>query len=189
MTTDAELIGWSLAGDADAFMELVGRHEAAIWGYLVRRAGRQSAEDLLGEVWVTAFAARHRYDRAFPSARPWLFGIAGNVLRRSWRDRPAEAARADFDAFPLGQDPWPGEDERIHGAALLRRALARLRPEEREVLCLVVWEELRVVEAARALELPPGTARRLLHQARTTLRETPELTALVTAAPSAKEVR
>ncbi|MGH8979670.1 MAG: RNA polymerase sigma factor [Acidimicrobiales bacterium] len=182
MTTDAELISWSLVGDGDAFVELVRRHEGAVWSYLVRRAGRQAAEDLLGEVWVAAFGARARYDRAFPSARPWLFGIAGNVLRRSWRDRPAAAfpIDAETDGEPPSEDPWPTQDERIHGAALLRDALTRLSPEQREVLCLVVWEELRVAEAARALEIPSGTARRLLHEARLTLRDVPELRALAT---------
>jgi RNA polymerase sigma factor (sigma-70 family) len=193
VTSDAELIAWSLAGDPDAFMEVVVRHESAVWGYLVRRAGRQAAEDLLGEVWVAALSARPRYDRSYPSARPWLFGIAGNVLRRSWRDHPAEDGSVDPDSVPVGQDPWPAENERIHGAAVLRRALTRLRPDEREVLCLVVWEGLSAAEAARTLDIPPGTARRLLHQARLALRTAPELTALMAGcspAPStAKENR
>ena len=50
MASDAELIGWSLAGDPDAFVEMINRHESAVWGYLRRRVGREAAEDLLGEV-------------------------------------------------------------------------------------------------------------------------------------------
>ena len=49
MTSDAELIAQSLAGDADAFVEMIRRHEAAVGAYLARRAGRDLAEDLLGE--------------------------------------------------------------------------------------------------------------------------------------------
>src|ERR1700748_1117302 len=87
---DSELIARSLDGDQDAFVEVVRRHEAAVGAYLARRAGRDLAEDLLGEVWVAALASRATYDRSFPDARPWLFGVAHNTLRRHWRSRPAE---------------------------------------------------------------------------------------------------
>ncbi|MEV7971442.1 hypothetical protein AB0O34_36425 [Sphaerisporangium sp. NPDC088356] len=50
MTTDAELIGRSLAGDKEAFVEVVRRHEGAVGAYLARRVGREAAEDLLGDV-------------------------------------------------------------------------------------------------------------------------------------------
>lgn len=71
ISTDAELISTSLSGNNEAFVELVERHEAAVWAYLVRRAGRQVAEDLLAEVWTGAYASRRRYDLSFPEARPW----------------------------------------------------------------------------------------------------------------------
>lgn len=180
MTTDAELIGWSLQGDREAFVELVGRHEGAVWAYLARRVGRQVAEDLLGEVWLAAFASRHAYDRSYPVARPWLFGVASNTLRRHWRSRPAEDPVPDLAGLPdrsVMSDPWPAEEARLDGQYLLRRALARLPGVEREVLFLVVWEELTVADAGRALGIPPGTARRHLHQARLTLRGTPGLLA------------
>ena len=64
--------------------------------------------------------------------------------------------------------------------SLLRAALAKLKPEEREVLTLVAWEDLTAADAARVLGIPAGTARRLLHQARTALRNTPEVAALLT---------
>jgi DNA-directed RNA polymerase specialized sigma24 family protein len=74
MASDAELIGRSLAGDREAFMEVIGRHEVAIGAYLERRVGREAAEDLLGDVWVSAFESRRTYDRSYPEARPWLYG-------------------------------------------------------------------------------------------------------------------
>ena len=48
MASDAELIGRSLSGDAEAFMEVICRHEVAIGAYLERRVEREAAEDLLG---------------------------------------------------------------------------------------------------------------------------------------------
>ncbi|HET9077132.1 MAG TPA: sigma-70 family RNA polymerase sigma factor [Acidimicrobiales bacterium] len=182
MASDSELIKWSLAGDTAAFVEVVDRHEAAVWAYLVRRAGRQAAEDLLGEVWTAAFAARRTYDLSFPVARPWLFGVALNTLRRHWRSQPVGDPRADLADLAgrsVMSDPWPSADERIHGEAVLRRALDQLPADEREVLFLVVWEELTVADAARSLGIPAGTARRYLHQARVALRDTPGMVALL----------
>src|SRR4051812_49955570 len=89
MASDADLIGRSLDGDVDAFVEVVERHEVAVGSYLARRAGRDAAEDLLGEVWVAAFESRRSYDRSYDDARPWLYGVALNRLRRYWRSPPA----------------------------------------------------------------------------------------------------
>lgn len=170
MTTDAALISRSLAGDDGAFVELLHRHQAAVWAYVARRAGSGPAEDLVSEVWIAAFRARPTYDPAFAVARPWLFGIARNVLRRHWRTRPDEELAGDMTTHPLRADPWPAVDERLHGADALRAALAGLRPAEREVLLLIVWEQLTVAEAARTVGIPAGTARYHLHRARIALR-------------------
>jgi RNA polymerase sigma-70 factor (ECF subfamily) len=187
MTSDAELIGRSLAGDGEAFMEVICRHEGAVGAYLARRAGREAAEDLLGEVWVAAFESRGTYDRSFAEARPWLYGVALNRLRHHWRSRPAEDLVPDMTSMASGWDPWPAVDARVATRPVLRAALATLRPEEREVLTLVAWEDLTVADAARALGLPAGTARRLLHQARVALRNAPEVAALLTDLNGVKE--
>jgi len=187
MTSDAELIGRSLAGDGQAFMEVICRHEVAVGAYLARRAGREAAEDLLAEVWVAAFESRRTYDRSFAGARPWLYGVALNRLRHYWRSRPAEDLVPDVAILADGWDPWPAVDARVDTQVVLRAALAKLRLEEREVLALVAWEDLTVADAARVLGLPAGTARRLLHQARMALRDAPEMAALLTEFNTVKE--
>ncbi|MFD5830666.1 RNA polymerase sigma factor [Lentzea sp. NPDC060358] len=179
MASDAELIGRSLRGDTGAFVEVISRHETAIGNYLARRVGRQAAEDVLGDVWVAAYESRASYDRSYPEARPWLYGVALNRLRRHWRSEPQEQPAPDLSAVVSGWDPWPAVDTRVDAQASLRRALARLKPEEREVLGLVAWEDLTVAEAGRVLAIPAGTARRLLHQARKALRQAPEVAALL----------
>jgi RNA polymerase sigma factor (sigma-70 family) len=187
MASDAELIARSLAGDGEAFVEVIRRHEAAVGAYLARRAGRELAGDLLGEVWVAALASRGTYDRSFPDAGPWLFGVARNTLRRHWRSLPAEEPVPDLAGLASGWDPWPAVDSRVDTVRVLRAALARLRPQEREILTLVAWEDLTVADAGRALGMPAGTARRCLHQARLALRGEPGVAALLNEFIAVKE--
>jgi RNA polymerase sigma-70 factor (ECF subfamily) len=97
--TDAELIGRSLRTQPDAFVGVVRRHEVALHGFLARRAGRQAADDLLGEVWLRAFAARAGYDHSYGDARPWLYGIARNVCQPSARCPPPSGTSCCW---------WPG---------------------------------------------------------------------------------
>jgi RNA polymerase sigma factor (sigma-70 family) len=189
MASDAELIGRSLSGDAEAFMEVVCRHEVAIGAYLERRVGREAAEDLLGEVWAAAFEYRRTYDRSFAGARPWLYAIALNRLRQYWRSRSSEDLVADVTGLADGWDPWPTVDVRVDTRTAFRAAVAGLKPEEREVLTLVAGEDLTVADAARVLGMPAGTARRLLYQARTALRNAPEVAALLTELNSVKETK
>jgi RNA polymerase sigma factor (sigma-70 family) len=167
--TDGVLIERSLRGRADAFVEVVRRHEVAVHGFLARRGGRQVADDLLGEVWVRAFAARGGYDLAHADARPWLYGIARNVLRAHWK--ASRAVGQHIVEPPV--DPWDDVVDRLDSAArapALASALRTLPAAERDVLLLVAWEQLTPAEAAVVLGVPPGTARSRLHRARTTLR-------------------
>jgi RNA polymerase sigma factor (sigma-70 family) len=187
MASDAELIGWSLAGDGEAFVGVVRRHEVAVGAYLSRRAGSVVAKDLLGEVWLGAFRSRSTYDRSFSDARPWLYGVARNTLRHHWRSLPTEELFADVADVASGWDPWPAVDERFDTDAALRTALMHLRPAERDVLTLVVWEDLSVADAARALGIPAGTAYRYLHQARLTLRSAPGMVDLLTGLNTVKD--
>jgi RNA polymerase sigma factor (sigma-70 family) len=187
MASDAELIGRSLSGDAEAFMEVVCRHEVAIGAYLERRVGRAAAEDLLGDVWAAAFQYRATYDRSFTGARPWLYTMALNRLRQYWRSRSSEDLVPDVAILADGWDPWPAVDVRVDTRTAFRAAVAGLKSDEREVLLLVAGEDLTVADAARVLGMPAGTARRLLHQARTALRNSPQVAALLTELNSVKE--
>ena len=169
--TDGTLIERSYRGRPDAFVEVVRRHETAVHGFLARRAGPQFAADLLGEVWLRAFAGRGGYDPAHPDARPWLYGIARNVLRAHWRAR--RASGDPVTAPEAACDPWEAVVDRLDAAARVGTLVAALRalpPAEREVLLLVAWEQLTPAQAAAVLGVPQGTARSRLHRARAALR-------------------
>src|SRR3978361_1713481 len=93
--SDATVIETSIAAPG-AFGELFDRHATVVFRYLVRRVGVDEAETLLGEVFRIAFEKRSAYDCARPNARPWLYGIATNLVahhRRTETRRIAATAR------------------------------------------------------------------------------------------------
>ena len=99
--SDAQIIAASRV-EPLVFAAVFDRHYDAVHRYLARRVGSDLADDLAAETFTTAFDVRRRYDTARPDARPWLFGIATNLLRHHHRgearrlrayarlDRPAD---------------------------------------------------------------------------------------------------
>ena len=172
--SDALLLRKAATGNAAAFSALMRRHGQAIHAYLARRCGRDGADDLLSEVFLRAYAARRQYDQRWLDARPWLYGIARNVLREHWRHAGATEPAGELLDLAASEDPWPDVDSRLDAAARLsglRSALAQLGSSDRDVLLLVTWEGLTPTEAAIALGIPPGTARSRLYRARCVMRE------------------
>ena len=139
---DAVLIERSLRV-AEVFAELYDRHAAAIFRFAARRLGEQTAEDVIAETFLVAFRRRDRYDLARPDARPWLYGIAVNVIgkRRRAEVRMLRAlARTGLD--PGADVEIERADDRIAAGGLRRQlaaALAALPAENRDVLLLVAW--------------------------------------------------
>jgi len=156
------------------FAEIFDRHFDAIHRYLVRRVGRQLADDLAAETFVEAFRVRDRYDETRPNARPWLHGIAANLVRhhhREERRRLMAYARTGVD--PIADEFGPAES-RVDAHALGPRialALASLRAGDRDTLLLFAWEHLSYEEIGHALDVPIGTVRSRLNRARRRVRE------------------
>ncbi|WP_406369118.1 RNA polymerase sigma factor [Streptomyces sp. NBC_00647] len=173
--SDARMIERS-RDEPELFAALFDRHADAVHRYTARRLGAEVAEDLTAETFTTAFQQRHRYDLARDDARPWLLGIATNLISRH---RRAEARR--FRA--LARLPEPVQDEEPvadravarAGAAGVRRelaaALSGLSARHRDVILLVAWGGLDYEQAAQALGVPIGTVRSRLNRARSRLRE------------------
>jgi RNA polymerase sigma factor (sigma-70 family) len=173
MPDDAAVIAQSCQ-QPDQFAALFDRHAPYIHRYLARRVGLQDAEDLLAETFLTAFRKRGRYDPSRADARPWLYGIATNLVgqhrreeRRQFRLRQAAAPEPDM--------PDMSERAVVQATALslrsvLAQALASLPDADRDVLLLIAWEDLSYQEVAQALAIPVGTVRSRLHRARVKLR-------------------
>ena len=171
--TDAELIQASF-DDPRRFATVYDRHAGTVFRFLVRRVGRGAADELLGDTFRIAFERRATFDLARSSARPWLYGIATNLVARHRRtesrrlratarlaagapaEAPADRVAAAVDAASI----WPD----------VMAAIADLPGPERDTLLLWVWEDLSYEEIAVALDIPVGTVRSRLNRARTRLR-------------------
>ena len=161
--------------EPERFAVLFDRHAPYIHRYLARRAGRQVADDLLAETFLAAFARRYRYDLGRPDARPWLYGIATNLIGQHRRD---EVRQYRIRQAAAAEPALPGHAERVAAdvtaqamRTLLATALAGLPARDRDVLLLIAWEQLTYQETARALAIPVGTVRSRLHRARTQVRQ------------------
>lgn len=179
------------AGDPEAFAELFGAHARAVFGHAARlSADRGTAEDVVSLTFLEAWRLREKLrpeaaavdeDADVPEGdglRPWLYGIATNVLRntrRAARRHSAALARlpdrpADRDTLPDFADDVVGRMERAERLAAAHTAIGRLRRAEREVFALCVWSGLSYAAAGEALGVPASTVRSRLARARQRLR-------------------
>lgn len=85
---DSRLIADSLV-DPAAFAGIFDRHAAVLLRYMMRRVGPSDAESLLGELFRVAFESRSRFDLSRSDARPWLYGIAANLVIKHHQTRAA----------------------------------------------------------------------------------------------------
>jgi RNA polymerase sigma factor (sigma-70 family) len=170
---DGEVIGRSRS-EPELFALLFRRHATGIGRYAARRLGPGPAEDIVAETFLVAFRQRERYDPARCDARPWLFGIAGNLIRRHYRDEVRQLrALARTGADPVAESFTDRADARLAAGAASRAvaaAIADLDPDQRDVLLLITWGELTYDQAAEALGVPEGTVRSRMNRARTRLR-------------------
>lgn len=160
--------------DPERFAEIFDRHWTAIHRYVAWRLGAEMAEDVAADVFLTAFRSRDRYDPTRPDARPWLYGIATNLIgqhRRTERRRTELLARTE--AVWASESFVDRSDARIAAERLRPRlvaVLSRLPAADRDLLLLVAWADLTYEETAHALGVPIGTVRSRLHRVRKKVR-------------------
>lgn len=174
--SDAAAVAFSVT-DPAAFAAIFDRHAASIHRFLARRVEPAEAESLLGEVFRVAFERRETFDLGRASARPWLYGIATNLIARH---RRSEAHRLRAMASLASMRVEGAEDAVDDRAAEVADAgeswatvvdaIDQLPDAERDTLMLFAWEELSYDDIAAALDVPVGTVRSRLNRARRRLR-------------------
>lgn len=184
---DADAVRRCLAGDREAFGELVTRWQDRIHAVTQRMTGdAHLARDLAQETFLRAWSSLSSFEggAAFGT---WLHSIAINQVRTEMRRRSAQKRGAPVSIEALGggeadggeagtfepegpaADPARPMEERER-AALLQRAVAELDPEFREVLVLREFRDLQYEEIAEITGVPVGTVRSRLFRARSELR-------------------
>jgi RNA polymerase sigma factor (sigma-70 family) len=173
---DAELVTESLAGNRDAFGQIVAHHQSLICALAYSATGSLTrSEDLAQETFVTAW--KHLPELREPAKlRAWLCGIArnliGKTLRRDSREPvhaagPLEEANESPSHEPLPADQMIGKEEQ----AILWRSLERIPETYREPLVLFYREHQSVERVADELELTQDAVRQRLSRGRKLLQE------------------
>ena len=160
----AELVRRALAGDPDAFRDLVTAHQAKVWSICLRITGNHAdAQDAVQDALTAAWRHLHRF-RGDASFGTWLYRIASNaslaIVRRR-RDEPAEV-----------QEHWAVTSDRTDEHALrdeVQRLLAAIPEHYRAALVLREYGELTYEEIAVALGIPVQTVKSRIHRARAAL--------------------
>ena len=162
-------------GDAAAFDLLVLRHRDAVYRFVRSRLGlqRAEAEDVTQDALVEVYRSLHRFEGR-SRLRSWILGVAANVCRsrrrsRSWgalRESPDDEALRELPDCSAGQEEALARHEL---QAAVREAIDALGPEHRCVVTLREVEGLSYQEIAEALQIPLGTVRSRLHNARALL--------------------
>ncbi|HET7540171.1 MAG TPA: RNA polymerase sigma factor [Polyangiaceae bacterium] len=168
-TPDPVLIGRLASGDLGALGALYDRYQAPLRRFIARCSGNSAdVDDLVHATFLAAVASAGRYDgRA--SCRPWLVGIAAQLLRRRRQTfgrllSVLSTLRGTTQTF---RDPRPALQARTD----VTRALAALSEAKRMTLLMAEVEGMSCSEIAVALEVPIGTVWTRLHAARRELRQ------------------
>jgi RNA polymerase sigma factor (sigma-70 family) len=183
-TSDTQLVVQAIAGDEDAFAQLVLRYQSVIKSYLYRLvARREEAEDLAQEVWIRVFTQLGKA-AGYSSVRTWLFATATQVAMADDRVRtrfPVDAqdkAKALTDADPeildfLHQTHWESPHARYemreHIDFCFTCMMKALPLDEQVAFLLCEIYDCTDSEVAEALGRPVAAVQNLLDQARTTM--------------------
>jgi RNA polymerase sigma-70 factor, ECF subfamily len=158
----------------EAFANVFDRHFAFVHRFVARRAGRDRADDVASQTFTVAFAHRGRYRDDLGTARPWLLGIATNLLRAEYRgDTRRESIFERLGGEPVVasfSSPLADASADLNDDNRLTNALSKLDPGQRDALLMHALGELSYAEIASALDIPIGTVRSRISRACAALR-------------------
>lgn len=162
--SDKELLARHVAGDTEAFGELVRRHRDRLWAVALRTLGdREEAADAVQDALVSAYRAAHTF-RGQSAVTTWLHRITVNACLDRARKKASrrtstveDAERLEHLLEPHEAASAPAERHDLHRE--LFRALRTLPPEQRAALVLVDMQGYPVAEAAQILNVATGTVK------------------------------
>ncbi len=165
------LVERARCGDADAFTRLYEQFASPLFRFVLFRVGdRTDAEDIVQRVFLNMIEALPSYERRGAPFAAWLFRIARNAVIDHARVR-RDHASLDEASDVRAAGPGPAELAEI-GAdnAELALAIARLTPDQRDVIALRFFAGLTPGETAVILGRREGAVRVLQFRALASLR-------------------
>ena len=173
--SDETLLARFIAGDQNAFTEIVDRYQRELYAFIIRYVGDQAtAEDLFQETFIQLHRSAQMFDQQ-RRLKPWLFTIAANKARdflRATGRRPVQR----LDAQPNGEDSGSLLDlvaatsPDASTAAIMsedahrvREVLSGMSPIHREAIIMSFYQRLSYKEMAEILGVPLGTVKSRLH--------------------------
>ena len=166
-TSDEVLVAKIAAGNRLAMQALFARHNVRIYRFVLRMVGDNGlAEDLTSEVFLSVWQQAHRFE-ARSAVTTWLLAIARYKALAELRRRP-QAASSERESSD-SSDPADTPDvafEIKHRGEILRKCLARLSREHREVIDLVYYHEKSVQEVAEIIGIGGNTVKTRMFYAR-----------------------
>jgi RNA polymerase sigma-70 factor (ECF subfamily) len=170
MWDEASITERARAGEPAALGSIYDRYAPQIYTYLYRRLGeRETAEDLTAEVFIRMLDALDRGSFASTSLVGWLYRIAHNLAVDHYRRQRPATGPLEVDIAGTGDGPC-GQLERRQDAERLRRALAKLTPDQQQVIALRFGQGLQAGQVAEVLNKPERAVRSLQHRALSSLR-------------------
>lgn len=149
-----------------AFEEIYRTCYPAVHGYVSRRLSRSDVDDVVAEVFTTAW---RRFDDLPGVPLPWLYRVAANHLAHQYRT-DGRRARLAMVGVAAADDEFDAVCGRLDDGALVRTALGLLSEADVEVLRLWAWEQLEPAQIAVVLDCSAPAARVRLHRAKRRLR-------------------
>lgn len=161
-------------GDPDAFSWTFDEYSDLVYNVAFRRTGSwDAAEEIVANVFFEAWRQRATVNIHEGSIRPWLLGVALNLISRYWRQTDRKRRASLKLVSEVAHDHAVEVAERVDAEETMRRildSLDRIPEEHRVVVQLWAWEELSYDEIAAVLDIPVGTVKSRLHRARDALR-------------------
>jgi RNA polymerase sigma-70 factor (ECF subfamily) len=179
--TDRDLVDRARQGDAEAFGQLVRRHQQRIHRLAIHMLrDRAEAEDVTQETFIRAYQALPRFDgRSEPYT--WFYRITVNLSLNTIRSRKSSRTTASSDdprldgllaeKRPSAMADPPGDASRKQLYAALCEGIDGLSDTLRTTLILVCVDGRSHEEASEILGAPEGTIAWRVHEARRKLRE------------------
>ncbi len=174
---DEEIMAEVARGRVHLLERLIRRHATALLTFICRLIGdRHRAEELFQEVFLSVWLKRHQYE--FPrSFKNWLYAIALNKCRASFRDRSlSEVSLSEGAALAqVAGDGSPADSLMASETAdQVSRAVLALPPQQRAVVTLRIWENMPYPRIARIIGCTETTARSHMHLGLAALRRSLE---------------